>query len=71
MNKNPIAVACALLIVGVSQAQTSPTKYVNPFLGTAPLTDSVDVGYRPPEGWRVWASLSFPGADAKRQDIDC
>ncbi len=36
------------------------TDYVNPFLGTAPLTDPADIGFNPP--WRVWAGLTFPGA---------
>lgn len=36
------------------------TDYVNPFLGTAPLTDPSDIGFKPP--WRVWAGLVFPGA---------
>lgn len=34
--------------------------YVNPFLGTAPLTNVADIGFEPP--WRVWAGLTFPGA---------
>ncbi len=34
--------------------------YVNPFLGTAPLTNPADIGFKPP--WRVWAGLVFPGA---------
>lgn len=38
------------------------TAYVNPFLGTAPLTDPGFIGYNPPEGWRVWAGLTYPGA---------
>lgn len=36
------------------------TAYVNPFLGTAPLTNPADIGFTPP--WRVWAGLVFPGA---------
>lgn len=36
------------------------TEYVNPFLGTAPLTNPADIGFAPP--WRVWAGLVFPGA---------
>ena len=36
--------------------------HVNPFIGTAPLTDTGIIGYTPPEGWRVWAGLTFPGA---------
>jgi predicted alpha-1,2-mannosidase len=42
------------------QAQKRPVDYVNPFLGTAPLTNPADIGFAPP--WRVWAGLVFPGA---------
>jgi predicted alpha-1,2-mannosidase len=34
--------------------------YVNPFLGTAAITNVADIGFTPP--WRVWAGLTFPGA---------
>ncbi|RXG25879.1 GH92 family glycosyl hydrolase [Leeuwenhoekiella marinoflava] len=40
----------------------NPVDFVNPFLGTAPLTDPDFIGYTPPEGWRVWAGLTYPGA---------
>ena len=40
----------------------NPVAYVNPFHGTAPLTDPDFIGYKPPEGWRVWAGLTYPGA---------
>ncbi|WP_257668406.1 GH92 family glycosyl hydrolase [Parapedobacter tibetensis] len=60
--KHVIGFTCLMIAAGSLQAQKPLTQYVNPFLGTAPLTDSVDVGYRPPEGWRVWAGLTFPGA---------
>lgn len=49
----------------ISTAQTNSTNltsYVNPFIGTAPLTDPDFIGYTPPEGWRVWAGLTYPGA---------
>jgi predicted alpha-1,2-mannosidase len=36
--------------------------YVNPFIGSAPLTDIKGIGYTPPEGWRVWAGLTYPGS---------
>ena len=36
--------------------------YVNPFLGTAPLTDPAFIGYTPPRDWRVWAGLTYPGS---------
>jgi predicted alpha-1,2-mannosidase len=35
---------------------------VNPFIGTAPLLDPDIIGYTPPENWRVWAGLVFPGS---------
>jgi len=40
----------------------NPVDYVNPFLGTAPLTDPNFIGYTPPKDWRVWAGLTFPGS---------
>ncbi len=42
--------------------KASYTSFVNPFIGTAPLTDPDYIGYTPPEGWRVWAGLVFPGS---------
>lgn len=44
------------------EAGRSYTSMVNPFIGTAPLTDPAFIGYTPPEGWRVWAGLVFPGS---------
>ena len=41
---------------------SDPADYVNPFLGTAPLLDPDFIGYTPPEGWRVWAGLTYPGS---------
>jgi predicted alpha-1,2-mannosidase len=38
------------------------TSLVNPFIGTAPLTDPDFIGYTPSENWRVWAGLVFPGS---------
>ncbi|MFZ0272872.1 MAG: GH92 family glycosyl hydrolase [Acidobacteriaceae bacterium] len=43
-----------------ARAEKRPFDYVNPLLGTAPLTDPTDIGFKPP--WRVWAGLVFPGA---------
>ena len=50
------------LAIGRSQEADikAPISYVNPFLGTAPLTNPADIGFTPP--WRVWAGLVFPGA---------
>lgn len=45
-----------------SQPKTAYTKYVNTFVGTAPLTDPKILGYELPQGWRSWAGLTFPGS---------
>lgn len=45
-----------------SQTNIKYTKYVNTFIGTAPLTDPKILGYELPEGWRSWAGLTFPGS---------
>src|SRR5665647_550287 len=42
------------------QAQTHFTDYVNPFLGTATLWDSIDIGYKPTH--RTWGAEVFPGS---------
>ncbi len=52
----------SLILVCTGAAETRRTDYVNPFLGTAPLTDPAQIGYTPPRDWRVWAGLVFPGA---------
>jgi predicted alpha-1,2-mannosidase len=41
-------------------AQNKVTEYVNPFLGTATLWDSVDIGYKPTH--RTWGAEVFPGS---------
>jgi len=54
---------CLALLLAASlpvRAERHLTDYVNPFLGTAPLTNPADIGFNPP--WRVWAGLVFPGA---------
>lgn len=43
------------------EKQYSYINRVNPFIGTAPLLDTSIIGYTPPEGWRVWAGLVYPG----------
>jgi predicted alpha-1,2-mannosidase len=50
-----------LLAAAPGQSQQY-TKYVNTFIGTAPLTDPKILGYKLPEGWRSWAGLTFPGS---------
>jgi predicted alpha-1,2-mannosidase len=60
MNK-PFAVGLLFWAAVFSAKAEKPlTEYVNPFLGTAPLTNPADIGFTPP--WRVWAGLVFPGA---------
>lgn len=53
---------CITATVCVGQHSLHLTKYVNPFIGTAPITDPKVIGYTPPKGWRVWAGLTYPGA---------
>ncbi|MCL4482207.1 MAG: GH92 family glycosyl hydrolase [Bacteroidetes bacterium] len=43
-----------------SNGQKPLTQYVNPFLGTATLWDSIDIGYKPTH--RTWGAEVFPGA---------
>ncbi|TKK71020.1 glycoside hydrolase family 92 protein [Ilyomonas limi] len=54
--------SCLTATEGKSQTATRYTKYVNPFIGTAPLLDPKIIGYTPPKGWRVWAGLTYPGS---------
>lgn len=42
------------------RAEKPLVDFVDPFLGTAPITNVADIGFEPP--WRVWAGLTFPGA---------
>jgi len=55
----PIAIFLVSLI-GCSPAPRKLTDYVNPFLGTATLWDSVDLGYKATR--RAWGAEVFPGA---------
>jgi len=62
--KNCLLLSLILLAPSVvkSQNTTTYTKLVNPFVGTAPLTDPKILGYELPKGWRSWAGLTFPGS---------
>lgn len=53
---------CGVKKQSARESTNDLTSYVNPFLGTAPLLDPEIIGYTPPEGWRVWAGLVFPGS---------
>jgi predicted alpha-1,2-mannosidase len=44
------------------QQTKSNIRYVNTFIGTAPLNDPKILGYELPKGWRSWAGLTFPGS---------
>lgn len=57
-----IAVACNNKNEKEFATNKGYTQYVNTLIGTAPLTDPKVIGYTPPEGWRVWAGLTYPGA---------
>jgi predicted alpha-1,2-mannosidase len=50
-----------ILLVSCLTRETVYIQEVNPLLGTAPITDKAEIGYSPPENWRVWAGLVFPG----------
>jgi predicted alpha-1,2-mannosidase len=62
MSKHIYAILSLLIFFSCTKSPRQLTDYVNPFLGTAPLTDRVDAGYKPPKDWRVWAGLTYPGA---------
>ncbi len=59
MKKRVIAILL-LFLSFLSEAQKPLTDYVNPFLGTATLWDSIDIGYKPTH--RTWGAEVFPGS---------
>ncbi|MDQ2862662.1 MAG: GH92 family glycosyl hydrolase, partial [Bacteroidota bacterium] len=60
MKRNILPIILLLFLLNDVQAQKSSTDYVNPFLGTATLWDSVDIGYKPTH--RTWGGEAFPGS---------
>jgi predicted alpha-1,2-mannosidase len=60
MKKHLLPVAMFLAVAFSLQAQKQLTEYVNPFLGTATLWDSTDIGYKPTH--RTWGAEVFPGS---------
>ncbi|WP_184550822.1 GH92 family glycosyl hydrolase [Mucilaginibacter sp. FT3.2] len=63
--KNLLSIVIIFLLAstaGKSQTKPAYTKYVNTFIGTAPLNDPKILGYELPKGWRSWAGLTFPGS---------
>ena len=55
-----VAIVLFLAAAFSLQAQKQLIKYVNPFLGTATLWDSIDIGYKPTH--RTWGAEVFPGS---------
>jgi predicted alpha-1,2-mannosidase len=60
MGKNITFFGLLLAACVLAHGEIPVTGYVDPFLGTAALTNVADIGFTPP--WRVWAGLTFPGA---------
>ena len=60
MIKNSFSTLLLLYVTTFIQAQKQTTDYVNPFLGTATLWDSIDIGYKPTH--RTWGAEVFPGS---------
>lgn len=61
MNKITVAIIIiCILAIGHTQAQSSPSSFVNPLLGTATIWDSADVGFKPTH--RTWGAEVFPGS---------
>lgn len=61
--KNIIILAFLIITVGCSIQKGKNkrlTDYVNPFIGTTTLWDSIDLGYNPTR--RAWGGETFPGA---------
>lgn len=58
--KKIVSIILFLTVAFSMQAQKQFTKFVNPFLGTATLWDSIDIGYKPTH--RTWGAEVFPGS---------
>lgn len=55
-----LSIAFLTLLFHPAQAQKALVDYVNPFLGTATLWDSADIGFKPTH--RTWGAEVFPGS---------
>jgi len=60
MNRKFLLLVLFLAATFSLQAQKHLIDYVNPFLGTATLWDSIDIGYKPTH--RTWGAEVFPGS---------
>ncbi len=58
--KNLLFLTILIVFTCSVSAQKQLTRYVNPFLGTATLWDSIDIGYKPTH--RTWGAEVFPGS---------
>ncbi|WP_121355214.1 GH92 family glycosyl hydrolase [Flavisolibacter nicotianae] len=54
--------SCKITAPVVAKSRKGFTQYVNPFIGTTPLTDPRIVGFTVPKGWRPWSGLTYPGS---------
>lgn len=60
MFKKLIVLMMAVVVVLAVFAKKPLTAFVHPFLGTATIWDSIDIGYKPTH--RTWGAEVFPGA---------
>ena len=60
MIRTIVSIFLLLSATSFLQAQKYVTDFVNPFLGTATLWDSIDIGYKPTH--RTWGAEVFPGS---------
>ncbi|MEG0788569.1 MAG: GH92 family glycosyl hydrolase [Alistipes sp.] len=60
MSKFKLLICLLVAATSCSPVQKTLTEYVNPFLGTATLWDSVDLGFTPTR--RTWGAETFPGS---------
>ena len=58
--RNLLLISLLLIASFFCDAQKKVIDYVNPFLGTATLWDSIDIGYKPTH--RTWGAEVFPGS---------
>jgi predicted alpha-1,2-mannosidase len=57
-----VVASCKTTIPVTTKKKDGFTRYVNPFVGTTPLTDPRIVGFTVPKGWRPWSGLTYPGS---------
>ena len=69
MKKSAIIIVLFLFSATLINAQKTFTDFVNPFLGTATLWDSIDIGYKPTH--RTWGAEVFPGSSLPNAMVQC